>query len=89
MRNVDAESDGFGSQVIEFSLFHGWPCCVIAQRTARIDGPNVFKTEINKIWGEFSIASAIIDLTVALLFLASVWFLCEWLIRRSAARKEA
>jgi hypothetical protein len=82
------EQEGKSSEgVIYIGTMHlnGWPLPAIRW------GKQFFKTkpawnrgnELYDIWLVFGF----IDLAVALLILFSVWYACEWLIRRRALKK--
>jgi hypothetical protein len=74
----------------EYSISaRGWPCesWRSSHEWVYDDGEYFWSAERD---GKYFLADGIIvNASVALILLAVVWFLCEWPIRRRAARKEA
>ena len=67
----------------------GWPCVTewIDIGAFHKDGTIVYKLVSKSPQPYYS--SVVVDIFVAFSILFAVWFLCEWLIRRRAARKGA
>ncbi len=79
------EADG---PYISWSFRHGWPqSAVWTGKTMDKTNRWLNRKEDNRILWFFKPVA--IDCLVAVAILFAVWFLCEWLIRRRAARKGA
>jgi hypothetical protein len=64
----------------EFTKVYGWPCCSWGRYT-RWGDDSPLQTF------DYSLPLVALDIVVSVVLLFGVWFFCEWLIRRRAARK--
>jgi|SRR5579862_2975580 len=85
--NVNGRRILIGGPFIGTEQNYGWPCLITEPFTRYITERR------DGTWDEslpdISYSGVAVDLAVSVAILFAVWFTCEWLIRRRAARKGA